>query len=322
MKRLMMIDGQNLFFRNFVMNPTIHPSGQPYGACFGFLQSLQKLIREMKPDDVFIAWDGGSDKRKEENPNYKANRKETKQLHLNRKISLLTPEEERENRHWQWAQLTQGYLNLMPIRQFWINEVEADDILAYLVQLSQFKDDLKVIVSNDKDFLQLADTKIVLYSPIKNKFYNKKNVINEFSISPTNFALARAMVGDPSDNLPGIPRVGMKSVAKRLPILKENKKVSLDELVDYCKAQEKKLALFDKIIEHKELIQNNYRLMELYKTRLMKKEKEEVDNTLENFIYEFKQTDITLNLQRDEIDVSRFTTLFAYFRGMILDKSK
>lgn len=320
MRKIMIIDGQNLFMRNYVMCPAINAkNGQPYGAVFGFLQSLQKLIREMKPHSIHVAWDGGSDKRKQIDSNYKANREEVKTLNLNRKFSLLTPEEERENRHWQWAQLLESYLNKMPIVQHWFVDVEADDIIAYLAKHSKLQNEMKVIISNDKDFLQLAEKKVVLYSPIRKKFYNKEAVIQEFSISPTNFALARAIVGDPSDNLPGVPRVGLKTIAKRLPFLKENKKTTIDDVINFCWTQSGKVKMFRNVIEHEELIKTNYKLMELYKTSLTKEEQEKVDDSLVNFIPEFKETDICLSFKRDGIEEQRFTTLFAHFRGMLLD---
>ena len=90
MKRLLVIDALNLMFRNYIVNPSLSTNGQPIGGLKGFLQSLQKLIRETKPDQVVICWDGegGSQRRKSKNKGYKEGRWDGT---MNGEIPALTP---------------------------------------------------------------------------------------------------------------------------------------------------------------------------------------------------------------------------------------
>ena len=112
MKRLLIIDGQNMFIRNYVMSPQLDINGNPIGGLTGFMRSLQKEVRRAKPDRVVVCWEGpgGSQKRREKNKNYKLGRKAPK---LNREYEFATPEEERENKYEQLLRLTE-YLETCP----------------------------------------------------------------------------------------------------------------------------------------------------------------------------------------------------------------
>ena len=81
----------------------------------------------------------------------------------------------------------------------------------------------KIIVSNDKDFMQICDEETVLWRPVKDEILNTKRIVEQTGVHPTNMALARAIIGDSSDNLPGIKGAGFKTVAKRLGFLSESK---------------------------------------------------------------------------------------------------
>ena len=102
--------------------------------------------------------------------------------------------------------------------------VEADDIISYVCNSRHYQGWQKVIVSNDKDFLQLCNEETVVYRPTTDKIETKKTVIESMGVHPTNMALARAMDGDASDNLPGVPRVGMKTIATKLPFMKDERR--------------------------------------------------------------------------------------------------
>jgi len=93
-KRLLLIDQLNLFFRSYIVNPSLSNDGQPIGGIVGVIKSLQKICREVNPDKVIICWDGegGSKKRKLMKKDYKAGRKP---IRLNRDIRTLSEEEEK-----------------------------------------------------------------------------------------------------------------------------------------------------------------------------------------------------------------------------------
>ena len=94
--RAVIIDALNMYFRAYIVDPSLSTNGQPIGGVKGFLKILQKLVRETKPDQIVIAWDGagGSQKRKSINKGYKEGRKP---IRLNREIKNLTENEELED---------------------------------------------------------------------------------------------------------------------------------------------------------------------------------------------------------------------------------
>ena len=221
MKRLLIIDALNMYFRAYIVDPSLSTNGQPIGGIKGFTKILQKQIRESKPDEVIICWDGqgGSQRRKAQNKGYKEGRKP---IRLNREIRNLSENEEVANKVWQQTRLIE-YLNNLSIIQLMLPGVEADDIISYVCQMPHYADWQKVIVSSDKDFIQLCDDTTVLYRPIQKQVLNSTRIVEDYGIHPVNFAMARAIAGDKSDNLPGVGGVGLPTIAKRLPFLKENK---------------------------------------------------------------------------------------------------
>ena len=261
MKRVLVIDGMNNFTRSYVVDPTLDTNGNPIGGLSGFLKILQKNIREIRPDKVVVCWEGpsGSLKRRSLNKNYKAGRKAPR---LNRQYDL-TPQEEKENKIQQHVRLL-DYLELLPVTQLVIDNVEADDLIAWAVRAKYFDGWQKVILSNDKDFYQLCDDDTIIVRPVTKEIMNKARIIDEFNIHPDNFGLARAIVGDSSDNISGVAGVGLPTVAKRLPFLKEQKSFSISDVIGYCKENLGKVKAYSSIADSQEMIANNYELMQLY----------------------------------------------------------
>ena len=309
MKRVLIVDALNMFFRAYIVDPSLSTNGQPIGGLKGFLKILQKQIRETKPDEVIIAWDGhgGSRRRKSVNKNYKEGRKP---IRLNRSIRNMTENEEMENKVWQQTRLF-DYLNEMPIAQVMLPEVEADDVIAAVTNLDYYKGWQKVIVSSDKDFLQLCDHETVLYRPIQKVVMNRNKVIEEYGIHPTNMALARAIVGDKSDNLEGIPGIGLKTVAKRFPFMAESKACTIDDLVSLCENHEdSKLKVYTSIVEGREVIEQNYGLMQLYVPSLSPQGKQKIKYSVEKSEKHFNQTEINVMMLQDGMGVWDWSTLF------------
>ena len=324
MKRVMVLDALNLFLRAYIVNPTISKEGAPIGGTVGFLKSLQKLSRDIKPDSIVVCWDGrgGSRKRKLKNKNYKEGRAP---IRLNRDIRTLSLEDEKENKVWQMHRLFE-YLNNFPVIQLVADEVEADDIISYVCQYSPYRNDQKVIVSSDKDFFQLLDDNTVLHRPIQKKYLNKKNILDEYGIHPTNFALARAIAGDRSDNLPGVGGVGLKTISKRLPFFANAESVTLEELRECCEKQESTAKVYTAISDNVDLIEENYSLMQLYAPSVSAQTKEKINWTIENFECDFNKTDMDLMMLQDGIAeyswLELTTTFKAFCAQQHLDNSK
>ena len=153
MKKVIFIDGLNMFIRSYIVNPTLDRDGNPIGGCVGFLKSLQKVSKKFRPDEVVIVWDGhdGSQRKRALNKNYKEGRGP---IRFNRRLIELSPEKQAENKAHQLIRLVE-YINELPIIQIVIDFVEADDIIAYGARHPYYRGWDKVIISSDKDFFQL-----------------------------------------------------------------------------------------------------------------------------------------------------------------------
>ena len=261
-KRLLLVDALNLFIRSYVVIPTMDPSGIPIGGTIGFLKSLQKVMRQCRPHEVIICWDGigGSQRKKQQNENYKEGRKP---LRFNRRMIDLDPKSQEQNKIHQQIRLFE-YLNELPIIQLTYDGVEADDVIAIVARHKHYKDWQKIIISSDKDFFQLCDEDTAVYRPVQDVLETQGTIAYRFGIHPNNFALARAIAGDASDNLKGVGRVGLKTIAKNFTFLSEPKQYELEELVEYCESVKKKKVAHNKIIDNQKLVENNYSIMQLY----------------------------------------------------------
>jgi DNA polymerase-1 len=315
MKRLLVIDALNAYFRAYIVDPSVSHNGDPIGGYKGFVKILQKLCREMKPDSVVIAWDGagGSQRRKTINKSYKEGRKP---IRLNRNVRNLTEDEEMHNKVWQQQRLIE-LLNEMPVIQLVNDGVEADDIISYVVQLPHYKGWEKIVVSSDKDFFQLCDDETVIYRPIQKKFINKPRILEEYSIHPSNFALARAIAGDKSDNLPGAKGVGLATVSKRIPVFANPEPVTLNELFELCENDNTGLQAISSILNSREEIVDNYKIMQLYAPSISIDGKTRIKYAIENFKPQFNKTEAIKRMKVDGFGDWNTSDLFATFKRIV-----
>lgn len=314
-KKILIIDAMNTFIRNYVINPSLDAQGAPIGGCKGFLMTLQKLTRQIEPDKIVVVWDGGggSAKRRAIAKEYKEGRAPLK---LNRAYSGMSALEESQNRYDQMAK-TIDYLNNMPVIQLMIENIEADDVIGYITtQIPTIKDDIKIIVSMDKDFYQLCDDKTIVYRPVKDEFLNKKRIIEEYNIHPNNFALARAIDGDKSDNLEGVKGVGMKSIAKKMPFFAEEKTVTFDDLRKFL-VSSGDTKMNKNILREQKLVERNYKLMQLYTPNISVKNTQHIRKTIEDFTPSFNRTEVVKKMMVDGISEYNWDSLFQKFRSLV-----
>tara|TARA_Y100001963_G_scaffold33446_1_gene46395 strand:+ start:2458 stop:3429 length:972 start_codon:yes stop_codon:yes gene_type:complete len=318
-QRILLIDQLNLFFRSYIVNPSLSLNGQPIGGLIGSIKSMQKICRETKPDKIVICWDGegGSKKRKLMKKDYKAGRKP---LRLNRDIRNLSESEEKSNKIWQMQRIVE-YYNCMPVIQLIFSGVEADDIIAYVANMPEHKDDQKVIISSDKDFFQLLTENTILYRPIQKQILNRNNIIENFSIHPKNFAIARAMAGDRSDNLEGIGGAGLKTISKRFPFLLEEESATISDVVDYSKQQlqENSLKVYQNVVEKRDILERNYQMMQLYTPSLNIEAKKTIRTTMKGADLTFNKTEIIKMMSEDGFNDLEWQELQACFRRIVLD---
>lgn len=265
---ILIVDGNNLFLRGFMAVNSMNSNGDLTGGIVASLKSMGYAIKMLTPTRVIVVFDGvgGSYKRRKIYPEYKSGRKG--KIRLNRTYEDDgTPSTEEENCRRQYVRFIQ-YLQTLPLNMLSIDHAEADDVIAYLAT-QHFKDSSKVIImSSDKDFLQLCGNNVVVYSPTKKRIYGVPEVLADYNIHPNNFVLFRAMDGDKSDGVDGIDRAGLKTIVKYFPWLNEENVHTIDEIVTRADGLKNKYKVCQNICEGKSILERNFALMQLKETLL------------------------------------------------------
>ncbi len=205
-KRLFLIDGYAMLYRaHFAMirNPLINSKGMHTSALFGFTNQVLKLLRQEKPDYLMAAFDSSKKTfRHDRYPEYKATREKM-------------PDEMREQLPYLWQLMEAMRIPTMESPGF-----EADDIIGTLAKQGEAEGFDIYIVSGDKDFMQLVNDHIYLYSPsgrqAELKIFDREGVVDKWGVPPEKIIDLFGLMGDSSDNIPGVMGVGEKTAVKLL----------------------------------------------------------------------------------------------------------
>lgn len=192
--RLLLIDGYSTIFRAFYAIRNLSNSrGEPTNAVFGFLQILRKLLRDENPDLVGVALEGGgASVRAEKFEAYKANR-------------APMPEDLASQMPW-----IRKVLEAFRIPMLQLERYEADDVLGTLAAKAAAEGFEVILVSADKDLMQLVAPHVSLYHTGRSKLYGRDEVCEDFGVPPERVADVLALMGDAIDNIPGVPGIGEK----------------------------------------------------------------------------------------------------------------
>lgn len=196
--KLYLIDGSGYIFRAFFALPSmLRPDGVPVSAVYGFTSMLMKLIEETDTNQLAVIFDTGRVSfRTEIYPEYKAHRPPMPP-ELVPQFPLI-------------REVTRAF-NLPAIE---LAGFEADDLIATYATQAAAKGIEVVILSSDKDFMQLVTDKVTLFDPIKNKVIDSEGVREKFGVAPDKVIDVQALCGDSSDNVPGVHGIGVKIAAE------------------------------------------------------------------------------------------------------------
>ena len=284
-ERILMIDGLNLFFRNFAMMNMVNPDGVHIGGLGGFFRSLGAEIRRVDPTQVYVIFDGAGSANARKNllPEYKSGRDIQR---ITNWEAFDNKDDEDDAKVDQIVRIIQ-YLKTLPVKTIGIPKVEADDVIAYLSSIiPQSPKDKVFIVSSDKDFLQLVNENVVVYRPMEKEFYTEQTVIDKFKMSPNNFILYKTLMGDNSDKVKGVKGLGEKKLYKLFPELSE-KDMSLDDIYGICESKFKENVIYARIIQHIDDLEKNYKIMDLSNPMLDENDKKYLTQVVETNEYNY-----------------------------------
>lgn len=296
---VLIVDGYNTFIRCFTANPMMNDDGLHTGGVAGFLKSVGYALKLINPTRCVIIFDGvnGSMRRRSIYPDYKGNKKS--KLRLNRMYDELAADEDVEENMKRQIIRTIDYIGVLPVSFISIDNVEADDTIAYCA-VQYFKKNVN-IMSSDKDFLQLVDDRVKVWSPTKRRMYGPAEVHTDYGIHPSNFVFYRALDGDTSDNISGIRGFGPKTALKAFPMLGEQRKVSLNELYNHAQINKDKLKVYETFLEHKNDFERNIALMQLSDTYLTTHAQLHVNGVLDNKIPRLNRYQLLNYIREDRL---------------------
>lgn len=269
---VLIIDGMNTFIRVFSVVPALNDNGEHIGGVAGFLRSISNNIRQFNATRCIIVFDGsgGSLRRRKIFKDYKMSRKSN--MTFNRHEEFQSVEDEKASMKRQFARIGE-YLQYLPVTTVMLDNIEADDSIAFMVR-SYFRqrDSNVVIVSSDRDYLQLVSDKVTVWSPVKKKLYDKALVEQEYGLHQSNYLLYRVMTGDSSDNIPGVRGMGLKTILKHFPQLIEIPDLTIQDLAEWSMSQQPGLqakkgaklpAVHSKLLDSLPQLELNHQLMQL-----------------------------------------------------------
>ena len=284
-ERILMIDGLNLFFRNFAMMNMVNPDGVHIGGLGGFFRSLGAEIRRVDPTQVYVIFDGAGSANARKNllPEYKSGRDLQR---ITNWEAFDDIEDEHDAKVDKMVRVIQ-YLKTLPVKTITLPKVEADDVIAYLSDIIPEKPEDKVfIVSSDKDFLQLINKNVIVYRPMEKEFYTEETVVEKFNMSPHNFILYKTLMGDNSDKVKGVKGLGEKKLRKLFPELSE-RDLSLDDIYNICESKFKENVIYARVIQHIDELEKNYKIMDLSNPMLDENDKKYLTQVVKTNDYHY-----------------------------------
>jgi DNA polymerase-1 len=246
--RLLLVDGHYYLYRSFYAIRGLKNSrGEPTNAIYGFIKAIRKMLADVKPDRAAVIWDCGLPARRVElQPAYKQNRTSMP--------DDLCPQED-----WLQEKIT-----LLGVASLYVQNTEADDLIASYARAAHGDGAEVVIATNDKDILQTVSSSIHIYSTLKTDIkegsfalLGPDEVRGKWGVNASQIADVLTLTGDASDNIPGVPGIGDKTAVSLI-----NQHDSIGKILENPAIIEN-TRLREKITTHRELIIANREMVRL-----------------------------------------------------------
>ena len=295
--RVLLVDSMNTFLRSFAVINSTNTQGTQIGGMVGFLRSLAYVVNLVQPTRVICVFDGegNTTNRKHLYADYKGNRKLKRITNWSSFDDLA---DESASLSQQMLRLI-DYLKTLPISIITRDKLEADDLIGYLAP----RFNSSIIMSADQDFLQLCSDNVQVYSPIKKKFYGSKEVFDEYGLWPQNFINYKVLMGDTSDNLPGVKGLGPKKLYKLFPEITGDRQIPLKEIIQKGYDNSEINGLYGNVYLFRKQLEINEKLMSLEKPNIPKPDEIVLDNLIEEEPYVLNQTRFLQLHQSDLLEV-------------------
>jgi 5'-3' exonuclease len=282
--RVLLVDSMNTFMRSFAVINSLNTQGTHVGGMVGFLRSLAYAVNLIQPTRIICVFDGegNTTNRKNLYADYKGNRKLKR---ITNWPSFDDLADESASMSQQMLRLI-DYLKQLPVSIITRDKLEADDIIGYLSP----KFNQSVIVSADQDFLQLCSDSVQVYSPIKKKFYGPKEVFDEYGLWPQNFINYKVLMGDTSDNLPGVKGLGPKKLFKLFPELVGDKKITLKEIIQKGLDKHEENGIYGNVWNFRKQLEINEQLMSLEEPNIPDYDLDVLNKLIKEKPFELNQT--------------------------------
>jgi DNA polymerase-1 len=301
--RILIVDSLNTFIRSYSVDSTVNEDGLHVGGISGTLKSITYAAKMVNPTRVILVFDGagGSVRRRKLYPEYKAKRR-TKINVLRKDYFGDDAEADTKNQQRQLLRLMQYVYNL-PVTIISIDNIEADDTIAYLAT-EIFKDSKVTIMSSDKDFLQLVSDNISVWSPTKKLMFTPELMYKTYSLTPENFLIYRLFTGDDADNIDGVYGVGDKRLKQFYPYLFESTgKVVVDDLVNTAIERFRENKFYQNIANSIKIIDRNMKLMKLHDIDISAGAKLSIQKQIQNPINRFNKTEFLKLMLDDRMNI-------------------
>jgi len=299
--RVLIVDALNTFMRSYAAIPTLDDNGNHIGGMAGFMKSLGFAIRSFKPTRVVLVFDGkgGSQRRRKIYKEYKANRKPP--TRLNRSYDMTTDEQEKEYMKYQLVSLVE-MVECLPVSILALDNIEADDTIAYMSELVTKNGGTSIIYSTDKDFLQMVNENVKVYNPVKKKTFDVDIILETYGVHPDNFVFFRSLLGDKSDNIDGIKGAGEKTLLKYVPEFADpNVEVNLNLIEQKYTDIKKKPKVIESILDNSSIVNRNMQLMNLRDVDINIDAKMKILHKFEESCPPLRKSDLTRLMVRTNI---------------------